>query len=124
MANVYKYANAVAAFLTGESEALDDAAGRIRRSAALSAAKHRNTGAYSGNFHVMTVSDRTKRVKDRLVYNAHPESMSIELGHFAQKKKEKDEETGETKPNDGTPGDWVPGQFNLLHGVKANEVGG
>lgn len=111
MANVYKYANAVAAFLTGESEALDDAAGRIRRSAALSAAKHRNTGAYSGNFHVMTVSDRTKRVKDRLVYNAHPEAMSIELGHFAQN-------------GDGTPGDWVPGQFNLLHGVKANEVGG
>lgn len=110
MAMVYRHAHAVAARMAGEHRVMDEAAGRVRRAAALSAAERRKTGKYSGNFKVATVTDRTKQVKDRLVYNDHPEAMSIELGHFAQNR-------------DGTPGEWVPGQFNLLQGIQANRRG-
>lgn len=110
MAMVYRHAHAVAARMAGEHRVMDDAAGRVRRAAAASAGQRRETGEYSGNFKVATVTDRTKQVKDRLVYNDHPNAVAIELGHFAKKR-------------DGTLGNFVPGQFNLLQGIQANRRG-
>ncbi|MHA2787911.1 DUF5403 family protein [Corynebacterium sp. S7] len=97
MADVFDFANAVAAELAQDE--MDRVAEEMRAQAESTAAEHRDSGEFSGNFKVK------KQGKDRYVYNDHPAAWHIEGGHFARGK-------------DGRPGDWVPGQFNLTRASR------
>lgn len=105
MAQVYKGTGTRIAKMVGNSAVMDTAAESIRAKATALAGQHRDTGAYSGNFKVARHRSPAGRgVVDRVVYNDHPAACAIEFGHFAV-------------GADGTPGKWVPGQFNLTRAV-------
>ncbi|WP_018297172.1 DUF5403 family protein [Corynebacterium lubricantis] len=104
MAEIYKGVGNIVARMASDSTALDEAAEKIRASAASNASARRDTGEYSGNFKTGKQA-APKGVTDRIVYNDHPAAAHVEFGHFARGK-------------DGRPGDWVPGQFNLTRAAR------
>ncbi len=105
MAKVFKGAGTKIARVVGKHAVMDAAAEKIRARASENAAVHRNTGAYSGNFKVKRVKSKAGGVTDRMVYNDHPASVSVELGHYA-------------RTRSGELGEFVNGQFNLTRAVK------
>lgn len=104
MARVNRNAGIEAARIAGESAAMDAAAKKTLTRARASAAKHANTGAYMASLATGRIKGK-KGVTDREVYSDDPAALEIELGHFATRK-------------DGSPGRFVPGQFNLVRASK------
>ncbi|MBC3186368.1 DUF5403 family protein [Corynebacterium sp. zg-331] len=102
MAEVYKGAGTQMARMAGNHAIMDEAAEKLCVAASARAARHRDTGEYSGNFKTArSKSPKGRGVTDRVVYNDHAAALPIEYGHFTEKR-------------DGSTGVWVPGQFNLL----------
>lgn len=105
MATVYSGTNRQIAIMAGKSSVMDEAAKKVLAKAKANAAQHHRTGQYSDNFDVAAVKARKTSVRDRVVYNNHNAALIIEFGHFVEKE-------------DGSLGDYIPGQFNLVRAVK------
>lgn len=104
MAQVYKGIGTKIAREVGKHSVMDATAKKIQAKALANAARHRDTGEYSGNFKTKAIPGK-KGVKDREVYNDHPAAVAIEYGHFVENP-------------DGTLGKFVPGQFNLTRAAR------
>jgi hypothetical protein len=83
MAQVYNHIGVTVARMTGDSEVMDVAAGRVRGTMVRLAARHVRTGSYIRRFSVERARGKSG-VIDRLVVNDDPAALSIETTHLTR----------------------------------------
>lgn len=95
--------------MCGESNALDEGAGRVLASVRAKAAESVLTGEYMSKLGIVTVpgeSGTGRSVKDRLVVADDKAAVSIEYGHH-------------TRPDEDGDRTFVPGKHPMTRGLAA-----